>query len=277
MNLLKRWFEFYIFANIHVAIACYSLTRITYLHYNFQNEFLAFFVFFSTILSYNLIRVVQLDSIKTMTSNWIAANKKGLIFLNAIAFSGMLYCASKLNLHGFYTLMPFMLTTILYVLPAKNKSRGLRQVPGLKLFLISFTWAGVSVVFPLAEANLLELPDQGLYFLQRFLFVLAITIPFDIRDSQFDHPELATLPQVLGIDRAKVIAIAAILGFLAIDIFLKDTNSVDFKIHVMIALITSFFIAFSSPLRKRFYTMFWVEAIPIVWYATLLVFDQGVF
>lgn len=277
MNLLKRWFEFYIFANIHVAIACYSLTRITYLQFNFQNEFLALFVFFSTILSYNLIRVVQLDSIKTMTSNWIAANKRGLLLLNSIAFLGMLFCAVKLNIRGFYALLPFLVATILYVLPAKNKTRGLRHIPGLKLFLIGFTWAGVSFYFPLEEAHHADLQGKGLYFLQRFLFVLAITIPFDIRDLQFDQPELATLPQVLGIDNAKVIAIVALLGFLSIDVFLIDLNTIEFKIHVMVSLIAAVFIAFSSPLRKRFYTMFWVEAIPIIWYLALLVFDQRIF
>lgn len=277
MNLLKRGFFFYIFANIHVAFACYSLTRITYLQFNFQNEFLPLFVLFSTILSYNLIRFVQLDSIQTITSKWIAVNKRGLIVLNSIAFLGMLFCAVKLKLQGFYALLPFFVATLLYVFPASNKFKGLRQIPGLKLFLISFSWAGVTLYFPIIEGQVSGISNLGLHFVQRFMFVLAITIPFDIRDSQFDQRTLATLPQVFGITKAKWIACMALVLFLVLDMLLIDLHSVDFRIHVMICLITAVFIGFSSPFKKWYYTMFWIEAIPILWYVTLLIIDKSIF
>ena len=47
MHLLKQWFGFYVFSNVHVAIAAYCLTKITFLEFGFQNEPLALFVFFS--------------------------------------------------------------------------------------------------------------------------------------------------------------------------------------------------------------------------------------
>jgi hypothetical protein len=277
MNLLKQGFGFYVFANIHVALASYCLIRITFLEFDFENQSLALFVFFATILSYNMIRLVQLDRINSMTAIWIRAHKKGLVLLNIMALFGLVYFAFDLNLSGFIALLPFVVATLFYVLPMKNKSSGLRQVPGLKLFLIAISWAGITLYFPIQEAGL-AVSNQWLFFVQRFLFVLAITIPFDIRDSQFDLRELATLPQVLGVNKAKIVAIIAVLAFLGIDLFLLDISSSMFKIHLLIVLISMVLIVFSSPIRNRFYTTFWVEAIPIVWYILMLLFtDQGVF
>jgi hypothetical protein len=277
MNLLKQGFGFYVFANIHVALASYCLIRITFLEFDFENQSLALFVFFATILSYNMIRLVQLDRINSMTAIWIRAHKKGLVLLNIMALFGLVYFAFDLNLSGFIALLPFVVATLFYVLPIKNKSSGLRQIPGFKLFLIAISWAGITLYFPIQEADF-AVSNQWLFFVQRFLFVLAITIPFDIRDSQFDLRELATLPQVLGVNKAKIVAIIAVLAFLGIDLFLLDISSSMFKIHLLIVLISMVLIGFSSPIRNRFYTTFWVEAIPIVWYVLMLLFtNQGVF
>jgi len=277
MNLLKQCFGFYVFANIHVALASYCLIRITFLEFDFENQSLAFFVFFATILSYNMIRLVQLDRINSMTAIWIRAHKKSLVFLNVLALFGLVYFAFDLNLSGFKALLPFVVATLFYVLPIKNKSSGLRQIPGLKLFLIALSWAGITLYFPIQEAGL-AVSNQWLFFAQRFLFILAITIPFDIRDSQFDLRELATLPQVLGVNKAKIVAIMAVVAFLVVDLFLLDISESIFKVHLLVALISMVLIGFSSPLRNRFYTTFWVEAIPIVWYILVLIFtDQGVF
>lgn len=266
MRLLKECFGFYVFGNIHVALAAYCLTKITFLRFEFQNEPLALFVFFSTILSYNLIRFFQLDKINSMTAVWIRANRKGLLVLNTFTLSGVLYYAFNLRIEGFIAILPFFLATVFYVLPIKAKTTGLRHIPGLKLFLIAFSWAGITVYFPIQEAGLFEVSNQWIYFMQRFLFVLAITIPFDIRDAQFDLPDLATIPQVFGINKAKMIAVTAMLLFLGIDYIVFDVSLSMFLVDMVIVLLSVILIGFSSARRNRFYTAFWVEALPILWY-----------
>lgn len=71
----------------------------------------------------------------------------------------------------------------------------LRNIPGLKLFLIAFSWAGITVLFPLIQNYMSIRITDWITFIQRFLFVLVITIPFDIRDINYDNNELKTLPQ----------------------------------------------------------------------------------
>ena len=271
MRLLKQWFSFYVFSNVHVAIAAYCLTKITFLEFGFQNEYLALFVFFSTILSYNLIRLFQLDKINSMTAIWIRANKKGLLVLNILALSGIVYFAFKLSIRGLLALLPFFIATVFYVLPIKNKAIGLRQVPALKLILIAFSWVGITLYFPLQEVGHLDVSNQWLYFVQRLLFIIAITIPFDIRDAQFDLPELATLPQVFGVNKAKIVAVICMVLFILLSVFLKGKQSTFFYADLILMFISIGLILYCNQNRNRFYTTFWIEALPILWYLLYLV------
>lgn len=270
MQLLKRSFAFYIFGNIHVALAAYSLTKITFIQFDIQNQTLANFIFFATVLAYNVIRIFQINSINSMTSIWIVANKKGLILLNLMTLTGVIYYGLGFELSDFLILLPFVFATIFYVLPFKGSINGLRHVPGLKLLLISFTWAGITLYLPIYGAGIEETSHLWLYFLQRFLLVLAITIPFDIRDASFDLPELATLPQIVGIERSKIIAVVALVAVLAISWYLMDNDTIYFKIDLLMVVLGTLMILFTTENRSRYYTAFWIEAIPVLWYLLYL-------
>ena len=270
MDLLKRWFAFYVFGNIHVAVAAYSLTKITFIQFNIQDQPLANFVFLSTVLSYNFIRLFQIDRINSMMAIWFRSNNKVLIILNAIAMIGCVYYALNLTLKEILVLVPFLAATLFYVFPFKKRLTGLRNVPGLKLFLISATWTGVTLVFPLFVSGIQQTEIVYFHVLQRFLFVFAITIPFDIRDAQFDLEELSTLPQTLGIGASKLIAIAALILYIILDLVLNSGLGNYFLIDLFIIAIAILMIGFSGMKRQRYYTAFWIESLPILWYLLYL-------
>ena len=272
MQVLKRSFEFYVFGNIHVAVAAYCLTKISFLQFDINNQPLANFVFFSTMLSYNFIRMFQVDRLNSMTAVWIKANKKALIVLNSLAFIGSGYYLLRFRLVEIFALFPFVLATLFYVFPFKNKVSGLRNVPGLKLFLISITWTGLTLYLPLFSAEFQNSEQLYASMAQRFLFIFAITIPFDIRDAKFDLPGLNTIPQVLGVNRSKMIAILGLVIVVVLDIRVVYEDSNYFWINFFIMGLSMLMIAFSGLQRRRFYTAFWIEALPILWYLLYLVF-----
>lgn len=272
MDLLKRWFAFYVYGNIHVAVAAYSLTKITFLQFDINDQPLANFVFFSTILSYNLIRLKQIDWINSMMASWFRSNNKGLIILNFTAMTGCIYYALNFRLTEILVLVPFVAATVFYVFPFKKGVTGLRNIPALKLFLISATWTGVTMVFPLFAAGIQQTELVYFHVLQRFLFVFAITIPFDIRDAQFDLEELSTLPQALGVNTSKLIAIAALIVYLMLDVILYSKQSDYFRIDLFMMAITMIMIGFSGMKRQRYYTAFWIESLPVLWYLLYLLF-----
>ena len=209
-----------------------------------------------------------------MTAVWIKANKKALIVLNSLAFIGSVYYFLSFKLVEIFVLLPFVLATLFYVFPFKNKVAGLRNVPGLKLFLISITWTGLTLYLPLFSAEFHNSEQLYASMAQRFLFVLAITIPFDIRDAQFDLPGLNTIPQVLGVNKSKMIAILALVIVVMLDTSVAYEDSNSFGINFFIMGLSMMMIAFSGPQRRRFYTAFWIEALPILWYLLYLVFIE---
>ena len=266
MQVLKQSFAFYVFGNIHVAVAAYCLTKISFLQFDITNQPLANFVFFSTLLSYNFIRWFQLDKLNSMTSIWIRAHKRSLIVLNSLALIGSVYYLLNFRFADIILLIPFFLATFFYAFPFKKRTTGLRNVPGLKLFLISITWTGITLYLPLFSAQIHFSHFEYIAIAQRFLFVLAITIPFDIRDAQFDLPGLNTIPQVLGVNRSKIIAALALVIVMLLDTLIPYKGSNFFSINLLIMVLSIIMISFSGTKRGRFYTAFWIEALPILWY-----------
>ena len=107
MSLLKKWFSFYVFANIHVGLAAFCLTQITMNEFAAENRSLAYFVFFSTILAYNFMRVFQLNRINSMIAIWIRSNKNGLIVLNSICLVLVVFLSLNFRSSTILVLLPF--------------------------------------------------------------------------------------------------------------------------------------------------------------------------
>ena len=68
-----------------------------------------------------------------------------------------------------------------------DKKFGLRNIPGLKQFLITLVWTMSTVLLPLLEAQhhhmgIVNMRDATILVAKRFLFIGALTVPFDIRD-----------------------------------------------------------------------------------------------
>ena len=111
--------------------------------------------------------------------------------------------------------------SVLYPMPFLKpfgiKTR-LRDFPFVKVFLIAFVWSATSVILPYTETfhynnhtdmNRLVL----LLFLAQFIYILFITLPFDINDAETDKlSNVKTIPSVVGIKTSKIICLG--LGML---------------------------------------------------------------
>ena len=100
-------------------------------------------------------------------------------------------------------------------------------------------------------------------------------IPFEIYDSQHDDKTLNTLPQKFGIQTAKKVGYVLLLLFVILDVLNFNMNA-NFKIHylvidIVIAIAIVVAIYFSSLKRNQYYTSFWVESIPILWWMIILI------
>ena len=268
MKVFKRFFELYIFANIHVAIATWALVKISLYQFHIIDDYSPLFVFFSTILSYNFIRLYRFKSIDSWFSHWLKNNQKILIIISSISLLGILFTVIHISFNALLLLIPFSFFTLFYSLPLFKQP--LRTVPLLKIILIAISWAGITVLFPLINAGISVLNWAVLgVFIQRFLFVFAITIPFDIRDITYDNKSLKTMPQLFGIAKSKYIGFLMILGFLYINnTYLNITN-------IIITSISFLGLVFARKNQNKYYAAFWIESIPIIWY--ILILNQAFF
>ena len=225
------------------------------------------FIFFSTLFGYQFIRIFENCSCNSKALlNALSKQTRSVLTLSLFSLIGSVFFAFRMGIHTLWILIPSSLITIWYALPLyklHHKKVSLRSFPSLKIFSIALVWSINSVLFPLQDQ--LSNPQVWVAFIQRFSFILVLTIPFDIRDMYKDAPNLRTLPQVLGILKTKLLGVLFILLFVII-VFYKEPFSMYNRLSDLFIILVSFvFLLKSSSKQSKYYASFWVEAIPILW------------
>ena len=146
-------------------------------------------------------------------------------------------------------------------LKLNDKKIGLRNLPGIKLFLIALVWSISCVLLPIVQLESsygisATLSETLLLVAKRFLFICAITIPFDIRDLFQDKLyELKTIPVMLGEKKAWVFCQALlILCFVLLVIFTKEFN-LD-VLGLALTLFLTGWLIFKSNIKRNEYFYF---------------------
>ena len=215
MRFVLKIIDFIVVSNLYVATGTSSLTWLTLQFFGEDNLVYTLFVFFSTLFAYNFMRLVR---VKPMLEEGDSSRHKNIYRYRAylwltcvISAIASFYFFLKVDAIVLNTLIIMGAISITYSLPF-YKRKGvwfrLRDFPFLKIFLIAFVWTVVSSVIPM---QLVHVPLNWLKVVERYCFVLAITIPFDIRDLKFDSTSLHTLPQVLGVENVRYLAVFLLL------------------------------------------------------------------
>jgi hypothetical protein len=156
---------------------------------------------------------------------------------------------------------------------------GLRNIPGLKPFLITVVWTLSTVLLPILEAKELHLTtismqDTTLLIAKRFLFVFALTVPFDIRDL-FDDNKLGvkTIPVIIGQKKAYLFCLALLTAYVIL-LFLYRNNgfNADFFALTLTAALTSWLIFKSKWEKNEYYYFFYLDGVLILQYLFLALF-----
>ncbi len=174
------------------------------------------------------------------------------------------YLAFQLKIEILVWTAIFGLLSILYALPVLPKYKNLRSLGVLKIFIVALVWMGFTVILPLVDEGMQVKWDDVLLMMQRFLLVLALILPFEIRDMKFDAPEMRTVPQRLGVKGClKFGYILTVLFFLLT--FLKDELSLaEVGSRCLAAVLMIFMLNSTRENQNRYFASFWVESIPIM-------------
>ncbi len=276
MALLKQIFNFYIDSSIHVALAVFALSWVTLLEFGIPyDRAVLYFIFFASITGYNFVKYFGLARFHHRSlTNWL----KLIQVFSLMCFIGMCYFALKLELISLVVILGFGVVTFLYAIPflpnkiLYDKHKNLRNVSGLKVYIIALVWAGVTVVLPLLNNHVPLDTNVVVSGFQRFVFVTVLMFPFEIRDLNYDSLKLATIPQQIGIKNTKMVGVLLLMLFFLLE-FLKPQLNVEHTVSLLITMfVTLMFLIFANRNQGRYYSSFWVEGIPLVWLLLLLVF-----
>lgn len=211
MNYLIRFAKLIIDSRLFISAAAAGLVLSTFkiMHVDI-NWILVSIVFLSTFTAYTF--PVFLKQTKF--------SPKWLTFFLLYSTTGV-FCAIQIWLIGSILLnmlfLVLLFCTLFYYLPLGLIGR-LRELPFLKVFLISFTWSIATVLVPLVFVNYPMFSLDILWLvLERFIFLLAITIPFDVRDIRTDTAGgLITLPSKFGLKRSLYMSFVLLMAYLGI-------------------------------------------------------------
>lgn len=201
--------------NIFIAVAAAFCTLATYEFHSVEPDYLLVgFIFFATLFTYNMQRRVG-----DLGSN--GTHLKAKIFLMVIGLLGMLYFAIHLTIVELIGLSLAGALSLGYAIPCipfRGKLWSIRDIPYMKVWIIALAWIMSTSIVPLVNiVNLYSVDDRWstiLFFLQQGAFIVALTIPFDVRDLETDYPHQRTLPMVFGVTRSiKMAQNAMILAF----------------------------------------------------------------
>lgn len=278
--LVKKALEFIVYTNLWVATAVASLVHLTQVLLGYTGTHVVAFSFFATLLMYAYARwfvsPAREDRVTSKLTDWKSDNKLLYLLSGLVGGIGAMWYLLALSKASLVVVVICAGVSALYPVQfLKKGALALRNVAGLKLFIISAVWTLVTVALPTVEAGAAWGYEQTLISMQRFLFVMAITIPFDIRDLRIDHPDLNTLPYRIGIKPARNLARLAILFAEAIALVLFFLNSLTLPalIAQLIAFeMASLFIHRSTPKKTDLFFSLGVEGTSVLLFLLVYIF-----
>ena len=217
MRFLKHTLDLFVFGNLLIAIAAVCMTYVTQLllfNTLFFHPYLML-VFFATWFVYNSHRVwgiftAQEKDYLPARVKWAILHKQFMYFITFCSFAGMLTYVFICKLNIIVFLAPLAIPALGYTFPIIGKCLGIasfRTIPAVKTFLIAFVWAAVTVLIPVVYNNAnIDKPVQ-LQLIERFVFIFALTLPFEMRDIALDKKDgIKSIAVLLGFERTMLIA-----------------------------------------------------------------------
>lgn len=277
-----------LFSNLFIAICAVAQGLVTYHLLKAPPDiYVLSFIFFATIGLYNfsmlLAKPKKPENSPFVRVRWIFSHHRMIISITLISLLCLipltiLYLSIEAKVMMLFT----GLIAVGYNIPflsLNNQYIGLRNIPGIKLFLIAMVWSVSCVLLPIVElqhSSMVNISpsDTLLLVAKRFLFIAAITVPFDIRDLFQDKLyALKTIPVMLGERKAYIFCQFLLLGYLLLLILFRQSNYLDIAAVMLNLGITGWLIFHSTIKKNEYYYFLYLDGTMLLQYLLLLLFS----
>lgn len=287
-KLLQPAFNFLLFSNMFMALCAVAQGLVTFHLIGARPVYpVLALLFVSTLGLYNfcilIIRPKHPQNSSYLRIRWFFARHRLMVTLTIVCLLSLLPLFLLVSAHAKLLLVVLAVLSLAYGLPlftnGKRKS-GLRNVPGLKALLITLVWTLSCVLLPVLEAQSLHLTtlstrDTLILVAKRFLFIGALTVPFDIRDLFQDQiAGLKTIPVAWGEKTAYLVCQLLLAGYAGLLFLFRNTGfSADFWALTLTAALTGWLIFKSTRKRDEYYYFFYLDGVLVLQYVALLLFN----
>ena len=279
MTFLKRLTDLFVFGNIYVAIPVTCLAWESYLLVDQSpSPLLLAFVYAATLLLYSVHRFVGVTAMRVGVASarheWAQRNKVVLAGIIGLSTGASLILFVQLGSPITVPLLAAAAMAGLYalpIIPGKAGFQRLRDLPGIKIYFIVAAVTLVTLHWPLSGVSL-SATDWVLFTLERALFLLAITIPFDVRDLQADAgAKLNTIPLRIGESqsvRLSLLLIGLFAALVGLHYALSpEVDSAELLALEFSALITGVILLQVKSTRSEYFFSLLVEGTMVVQFA----------
>ncbi len=199
-NVFKRFFNKLISYNLVISFGAIALLYQSYIYLDYFNFYYQISLITGVFVFYNY-KLFFINLISSLLT---------ILILTLLTFQSHLSFLSYSILVISFLITFFYFSTIFKI--------NLRSVPYLKLFLIVTIWVLLTSFIPLVEKKVFDFESLDyLFMLERFIFLTAMALVFDLRDIGFDiQNKLKTIPNQLGILYTKLLIVILLIIWLFI-------------------------------------------------------------
>ena len=271
MNVLKKILDLYINSSIHVALSVAVLCYVTGWYFHFTPpDYLVLSLFFGSVVGYNFIKYAPL------APNFISVEGsylKRMQLFSLICFLAALYFLRFFSVRTLICVGVIGALVFFYVFPLHRYKGNIRSIKGVKVDVVAVVWALATVMLPVLESGYEPGAAVFIETFRRLIFVLAITIPFEIRDMDLDQPGLYTIPQQMGVRGAKLLGYGLLLCFWCLGWIMEVYAQRDTGMAEGVLVVISMLMVYgANRSQHRYYSGLLVESLPLVWMILLLIF-----
>ncbi|MBY0245670.1 MAG: hypothetical protein K2Q03_09475 [Sphingobacteriaceae bacterium] len=281
--MFKKTFQAFLdailFSDFFIAIAALAQTLFSYRLMNLKADYLVLlFVALATFMVYNfdflrskhkLLMPFQSRRLAWKIKHFRAVN---LFFYVCFLVCGLLFLfyfgiKSQIVLSLFFLLA---LTYYVRFLKFKGRRINLREVPFLKPFVISFVWVGVTFIFPFVEAEKCFLcffdAKNQMFVIARSLFVVALCLPFDLRDAAQDtFYNLKTIANVIGEKKTLWFSVFLLmLQHLIIELYSPQQPVLFFLVSASICFLGAVILKSTFLKKDDYYYYFYIDGLLVL-------------
>jgi len=287
-RIFQPVFDFLLFSNVFMALCAVAQGLVTFYLIGAKPVFTVnWLLFTSTLGIYNfsilLTKPTEPEKSEYKRVRWFFSHYRLMVTFTIVSLLSLIPLFFLISIESRILMVFLSIISFCYSIPIFSlggQKFGLRNIPGLKQFLITLVWTMSTVLLPIMEAQhfhitTVSMRDMTILIAKRFLFIAALTVPFDIRDLFEDRQSgLKTVPVMWGEKNAYLFCQILLAGYVVLLFLFRNGGfTPDFFALTITAVLAGWLIFKSKWEKNEYYYFFFIDGVLILQYLMLLLFN----